>query len=55
MSSKKHTISNGLSAMAIGTSMATGMIAGVEMDIQHDPANQDDREVLERKARNITN
>jgi hypothetical protein len=25
------------------------------MDIQHDPANQDDREVLERKARNITN
>ena len=49
MSSKKHTISNGLSAMAFGTSMATGMIAGVEIDMPHDSANSDDREVITQK------
>ena len=32
MSSKKLTMSDGLSAMAFGATMATGIIAGVEME-----------------------
>jgi hypothetical protein len=46
MSSKKMTISDGLSAMAFGATMATGIIAGVEMEPpQSSNSNHEDREV----------
>jgi hypothetical protein len=46
MSSKKMTISDGLSAMAFGATMATGIIAGVEMEVpQSSNSNHEDREV----------
>ena len=45
MSSKKMTISDGLCAVAFGTTVATGIIAGVELEMPPDQANPDDKEV----------
>ena len=41
MTSKR--ISDGLNAMAIGTTIATGLIAGVELEVpQHDQTHQEE-------------
>lgn len=40
MSSKKLNISSGISQMAIGTTIATGVIAGVEFDVPQDGSTQ---------------
>jgi hypothetical protein len=45
MSAKKMTISDGLCAVAFGTTVATGIIAGVELERPQDQASQEDREV----------
>ena len=45
MANKKMTISDGLCAVAFGTTVATGIIAGVELEMPPDQANPDDKEV----------
>ena len=45
MSTKKLTISDGLCAVAFGTTVATGIIAGVELEVPQDQRKHDDREV----------
>ena len=46
MANKKMTISDGLCAVAFGTTVATGIIAGVELEMPPDQANPDDKEVM---------